>query len=149
MVPGAGTSAVPHHYEYVDEAVEPGSTYLYRLSDISLSGVERFHAPVRVTVPQTWGTPTVLHLEPIHPSPAVGEVTFSLSIPGNVDVRLTIHDISGRVVRTLPTIRRQAGVYATTWDLADNQGRSVSPGVYVVTVRAGEEETTGRIVVVR
>lgn len=147
MIPGAGTSAVPHRYEYVDEAVEPGTTYLYRLSDISLAGIERFHAPVRVTVPHTWGAPSVLHLEPVHPCPAAGEVTLSLSIPRDVEVRLSIHDLAGRVVRTLPAMHSQAGIYSQTWDLADNQGRRVSPGLYVVTVKAGDEEVTGRIVV--
>jgi hypothetical protein len=147
MIPGAGTSAVPHRYEYVDEAVEPGTTYLYRLSDISLSGIERFHAPVRVSVPHTWGAPSILHLEPVHPCPAASEVTLSLSIPRDVEVRLSIHDIAGRVIRTLPAMHSQAGIYSLTWDLADNQGSRVSPGLYVVTVKAGNEEVTGRIVV--
>jgi hypothetical protein len=147
MIPGAGTSAVPHQYGYVDEAVEPGTTYLYKLSDISLSGVERFHAPVSVTVPHTWGAPSVLHLEPVRPCPAVGEVTLSLSLPMDGDVKLSIYDVAGRVVRTVPAMPGQAGIYTTTWDLTDNQGHRVSPGLYVVKVAAGDEEVSGRIVV--
>jgi hypothetical protein len=131
----------------VDETVEPGTTYLYRLSDLSLSGIERFHQPVSVTVPYTWGTPTVLHLEPVRPCPAGDDVTLSLSVPRDVDVKVSIHDIAGHIVRTLPPIKAQAGIRTATWDLADNQGRRVSPGLYIVRIQAGHEQATGRIVV--
>jgi hypothetical protein len=149
MIPGAGTTALQQRYEFTDGDVEPGSTYLYKLSDVSLSGVERFHTPVAVTVPHTWGTPSVLHLEPIRPCPAENEAQLSLSLPDDLEVRCTIYDVSGRTVRTLPTVAGTAGTFHLSWDLTNEAGARVTPGLYVVRVQAGEEKATRSVVVTR
>ena len=149
MIPGAGTTAVPQRYEFTDGEIEPGSTYLYKLSDVSVSGVERFHTPVAVSVPHTWGTPSVLHLEPIRPCPAEDEVHLSLSLPDDYEIRCTIYDVSGRTVRALSPVAGTAGACQVSWDLTNEAGSRVTPGLYVVRVQCGGEEATGRIVVTR
>ncbi len=64
------------------------------------------------------------------------------------DGRLSIHDVSGRVVREFA-----AGSAAEDgqlrWDGRDSEGRPVAPGVYVVRFANGGEIRTGRIVRVR
>jgi len=147
MIPGSGTTAIPQQYEYVDSDVEPGTTYLYKLSDVSVSGIVRFHTPVSVTIPETWGVPTALHLEPIHPCPAKEGVSLTYSLPGGVDVAVSIFDLAGRRMRVLPTVSAEAGIHTTTWDLKDKNGSRVAPGLYLAKVRAGSEEVTGKIIV--
>ena len=149
MIPGAGTTAIPQRYEFVDGSVDPGTTYLYKLSDVSLSGVERFNAPVSVTVPANWGIPSVMHLEPVRPCPAHDEVTLSLSLPEETEVRVSIYDAAGRVVRTLPSFDEQAGTYSLSWDLTNNGGAQVSPGLYFARVQGAGIEITRQIIVVR
>jgi hypothetical protein len=55
LIRGAGTTSVPQSYEYLDEAVEQGRTYWYRLEDVSLTGERTLHGPVQVTVPGVSG----------------------------------------------------------------------------------------------
>ncbi len=149
MIPGAGTTAVPKRYDYADRNVEPDTTCLYRLSDVSLSGVERFHSPISITIPGTWGAPSALHLEPVSPCPASSDVSIPFSLPGNTDAHIRIFDMAGRAVQSLQSAQGEAGTHAVTWDLTDSRGSRVSPGLYIVRLRAGNEEVSGRIVVVR
>jgi hypothetical protein len=149
MIPGAGTTAIPQRYEFIDGTVEPGTTYLYKLSDVSLAGIERFNAPVAVTVPSTWGTPSVLHLEPVRPCPAENEALLSLSLPEGVEARVSIYDVAGRKVRMLPSLNEPAGTYTMVWDLTDDSGAQVSPGLYFVRAQGGGTDLTRRIVVAR
>ncbi|MBN1424338.1 T9SS type A sorting domain-containing protein [Candidatus Fermentibacteria bacterium] len=148
MVPGAGTTAVPQAYEYVDGDIDAGTTYLYTLSDVSLSGIERFHAPVRVSVPRAWGAPTALRLEPAQPCPAAGDVTFRYSLPEDAPASLAIYDVSGRHVRTLRTTA-EAGFHAAVWDLADGANHRVGPGLYIARLSASGGESAVKVVVTR
>ncbi|MCU0612667.1 MAG: hypothetical protein MUE60_12880 [Candidatus Eisenbacteria bacterium] len=147
MIPGAGTTAVPHTYEHVDRDVAAGTTYRYTLSDVSLSGIERFHSPVSVSVPTTWGAPTALHLEPARPCPSAGDVTLRYSVPVSGSISLTVFDVAGREVRRLLPESSNAGFHTLVWDLADNTGARVAPGLYVVRLAAGGRDVAARVVV--
>jgi hypothetical protein len=149
MIPGAGTTAVPQTYEFLDTEVDAGTTYLYTLSDVSLTGIERAHSPVRVSVPTTWGAPTVLHLEPARPCPSAGEVTLRYSMPTAGPASLTVYDVLGRQVRELSTGSADAGFHTSVWDLVDDAGMRAAPGLYVVRLAAGGAETTARVVITR
>ncbi len=47
-IPGAGTSDEPTSYEFIDDTIEPDTTYWYYLESISMSGVkERFTSTFR------------------------------------------------------------------------------------------------------
>lgn len=63
---------------------------------------------------------------------------------------VTIHDARGRLVRTL-RVPASGSDSATeiAWDGRDDAGRAMAPGVYLVTVRRGDEGTTTRVVLVR
>lgn len=148
LVPGAGTTAVPQTYEYLDGNIEAGTTYLYTLCDVSLSGIERFHAPVSVSVPPAWGAPTALRLERASPCPAAGDVTLCYSLPHNGAVSLAIYDVSGHHVRTLATAA-EAGFHAAVWDLTDQAGHRMGPGLYIARLAASGGESTTKVVITR
>lgn len=59
-----------------------------------------------------------------------------LEISGTAGVHLTIRDLSGRRVRSLPTERLGVGRYRRAWDGRDDAGRLVPPGAYSVRVTA-------------
>jgi hypothetical protein len=70
------------------------------------------------------------------PNPARGPVTISYWRAGPGDVRVGVYDLTGRLVRTLFSGAGGTGVDDVWWDGTDADGRHVSPGVYVVQVRA-------------
>lgn len=146
MIQGSGTSAIPHAYEYVDRDVAAGMTYAYVLSDVSLGGVETFHPPVRVSIPGTWGAPSLLRLEPPRPCPAVNEVALRYSVPSDEPYSVRIYDMGGRAIRDL-CAGAGAGFYSISWDLADDDGVKVPSGLYLVRVVSGSRESSAKVIV--
>ena len=61
------------------------------------------------------------------------------------DVRVEVADVTGRRVRSWT---EAAGARSLRWDLRDSSGRRVAPGVYLVSVRSGEEFASRRVLVV-
>ncbi len=82
-----------------------------------------------------------------NPFDAGCRVRFRLARPA--DVVLTVFDVSGRRVRTLARGRFNAGRHTVPWTGLDDAGRSVAPGVYWVTVRAGDHTESASVVRLR
>lgn len=51
LIPGQGSSTSGASYEYVDEQVEAGQTYYYRLEDVELDNSTERHEVIEHTVP--------------------------------------------------------------------------------------------------
>jgi hypothetical protein len=77
-----------------------------------------------------------------HPNPATGQIEFSLNLPGNEEVEISVYDTHGRLVgRPFPRAWLGAGPLAWTW-----HPESLTSGVYFVRVRAGEIQIDRRVV---
>ena len=96
-----------------------------------------------------WQSAPLLELRPASPNPArsITRLDFS-SQPG--DVSLTIHDLSGRNVRTLIKDGRGADGTGAVWDLRDDEGRNVPAGLYLARlVRKDGRASVRRVIVLR
>ena len=83
------------------------------------------------------------------PTPFGPRTTLSFAVPREGRVRLSIHDVEGRLVRTLVDERRPAGEHGVSWDGRNESGRPVASGVYLSRMEAGEVAVTQRIVRLR
>ena len=85
-----------------------------------------------------------------HPNPFNPRTTIVFELTEPIDVALSIHDVSGRLVKTLiESEQRGAGSHALSWDGRNDAGQSVSTGVYQYRLRAADTEKTGRMVLLR
>ena len=75
------------------------------------------------------------------------EISFALSSPASV--QLSIHDVSGRRVRTLLSGDGGEGVHTARWDGRDAQGRQLASGVYFVRLERGGVATSRQVVLTR
>ncbi len=84
--------------------------------------------------------PAATRLRPVVPNPSSGEVQigFDLAEPGEVD--LTIHDVTGRAVVSLPARTWGAGSWEMRWNGKDAGGRPLPAGVYWVRMAIGSRE---------
>jgi glucose dehydrogenase len=70
------------------------------------------------------------------------EITFSL--PKSADARVTIYDLTGRLVRDFGETGMAEGEHELIWDGRDDSGEHVSTGLYLCRVRTPDAtETTG------
>lgn len=81
-----------------------------------------------------------------HPVPARGEVTCTWAATPS-DWRLDIVDTSGRRVRELAAGGASGSAGGARWDLRDDSGRRVAPGVYWARLRAGTAQSRAKVVV--
>jgi len=149
LIPGAGTSAIPHSYRFTDTDVEPGATYGYQLSDVSLDGIERNHTPVWVSIPATWGVPTVFRITALNPNPASEAVSVAYAMPEAGELRYEVFDISGHLIASDTLGEVSAGSGVVTWDLTHSAGRSVADGLYMIRLTCGENSVSSRLIVTR
>lgn len=102
-------------------------------------------------VPLPGETPTWrARLGPITPNPTSGAARVMLTVPtGATSVRLSLFDVTGRLVRRLAVGPLTEGPNTVTWDGADDSGRLVSPGIYFMRYDAGRVSESRKIIVVR
>ena len=79
---------------------------------------------------QPTGPPRMVELRNPAPNPSRGRVSVAYALPRAADVRLQVHDVSGGLVRTLASGRREAGLHIAVWDGYANTGAACPPGKY-------------------
>jgi len=95
------------------------------------------------SVPQGSGPDLQLASAP-NPFEGATTVSFRLAKPGPVE--LDVYGVDGRHIRRLAGGPIPAGTHAFTWDGRGDDGRSASPGVYLVRLHAQEGTWAGRVV---
>lgn len=83
------------------------------------------------------------------PNPAREFCALSFAAGRAAEARVDVLDVLGRRVRVLLEARVEAGPHELAWDLRDEGGRRVAPGVYVVRARVGGDEDVRRVIVRR
>lgn len=76
-------------------------------------------------------------------------VLITLSLPRTGAADLRVHDVQGRLVRTLIAGGLGAGSHAVRWDGRHESGRDAPAGVYFVRLRAGDAESRAKVVMIR
>ena len=92
-------------------------------------------------------SPITAHSHTFQSCLPVASVNYELAQYGTVE--LTVHDVSGRLVRRLESGPRQSGFQTARWDGNDGRGRVVPAGVYFVRFSAGGKVSTGRVTLIR
>ena len=67
-----------------------------------------------------------------YPNPFNPRTTVAFEMPRDAHVTVTVHDLQGRLMRTLHTGDLSAGPHAISWNGDDDDGRPLASGVYLV-----------------
>ncbi len=86
---------------------------------------------------------------PMYPNPFSDQATISYNIPTARHVRLTVHDVRGRLVRTIVDMAQNAGGHEAHWDGRDDRGSAAASGFYYVRFESNGQVRTSPIVLVR
>ena len=102
----------------------------------SAFGFNRLALPVPVQV-QT--RPAAFALASNYPNPFNPATTIKYSLPQAADVKLIVYNVLGQPVRTLIAEHQSAGRYTVEWDATNDNGHSLSTGMYFYRLAAGGE----------
>jgi len=84
-----------------------------------------------------------------HPNPFSNRTTIKYEIPTRSQVSLRVYDIAGRAVTTIVNAQQDAGLHIAGWDGRDKNGMSLPNGIYFYRLHAGENTSTGKMVLMR
>ena len=90
--------------------------------------------------------PNKLVLHQNYPNPFNPRTVIHYDVPETAQVRLVIYDILGRNIRTLVNGVQEPGYKTVTWNGADDGGRPVSAGMYIVTMASGSHRFVRKMV---
>ena len=106
-------------------------------------------APSAVNEDHTAEVPKVFTLHQNAPNPFNPATSIPFSLAEGGTVRLIVHDVLGRKVRTLVDGPRVAGKHTVAWDGRNDSGIPVSSGVYLYRLSSGGVTDTRRMTLVR
>jgi len=129
-----------------------GTTYYFAIKARDDSGnwskISNIVTKVATTTLDVESPLAVLSFSTPRPNPARSGSLFVMQLPATSKVLVEAFDVSGRRVRTLANQDFAPGEYPVRWDLYDEDGRRVSPGMYKVRARLGSTTFTRSVVVI-
>ena len=94
-------------------------------------------------------TPRQFQLYNNYPNPFNPATTISYDLPISAPVKVDVLNILGQHVRTLVDETQSAGHYEVVWDSKDNQGRTVTSGVYIYRITTGDFTNSKKMVLLK
>jgi hypothetical protein len=138
---------------YLDTDYEVNVTVYYRLIAYDDAGNSSEYS-VAIDVTVLWADlgiaiPDEFALHQNYPNPFNPVTTLRYDLPENGLVNIIIYDMLGRQVKTLVNQTHDAGYRSVIWDATNDYGKSVSAGIYLYQIQAGEYMQTKKMVLLK
>lgn len=148
FVTGNGSTAETHNYTYTDNSTTSGRL-TYRIKQVNFDGSYSLSDEITVDMSQ----PSEFALYQNFPNPFNPVTKINYQIPASatnqIDVKLAVYNLIGTEIRTLVSETKQAGSYTVYWDGTDNHGTKVTTGTYFYRLKAGNNISTKRMVLMK
>lgn len=135
-------------YKYWDRNVTAGNDYEYLLEAVDTQGRRETFGPVKGRAPATFPAGKAI-LHPNWPNPTADATSIKFELREGMFITLAVYDTAGRRVRTLWSGPAAAGATEVRWNLTDERGQPVAPGVYIYCLTAPDANLSRRLVVIR
>lgn len=89
--------------------------------------------------------PELIKLAGCYPNPFNASTAIAFSLAGEEHVTLDIYSIADQKVMTLVDERLGAGDHRVVWNGTNDDGRTVASGIYLMRLKAGASEVSGRM----
>ena len=93
--------------------------------------------------------PTEYALFHNYPNPFNSITRLRYYIPEEINVKITIYDIMGKVVKTLINSSQNSGYKSIRWNATDNKGQPVGAGVYLYRIETGQFRQTKKMILLK
>jgi hypothetical protein len=126
---------------YIDAAIDGSIDDTILLNNNVLTDVDEkgsaHHLPYRFELVQNY------------PNPFNPVTTIEYSVQSRTSVTIEIFNVLGQKVRKLVNETRSAGSYRIEWSGTDESGRSVSTGVFLYRLQAGDVVQTKKMLLIK
>ena len=153
LVPSSANASESYYYD--------GSNwqdlYNYNFSDPSWDGTANFcikgltneYIPNSIDSFENINNPESFYLGQNYPNPFNPETVIGYRLSAVSNVEIVIFNSLGQKVKTLVNKKQSSGDYSVIWDGTDNLGSSVSSGVYIYQLRAGNITISKKMMLLR
>ena len=93
--------------------------------------------------------PTGMSLGQNYPNPFNPVTTLTYELSEDALVSMSVHDVSGRLVKNLIHGYQTAGHGTIKWDATNNSGQPISAGVYLYKIQIGDMMQTKKMVLLK
>ena len=139
---------IPENF-YTDEEIDWDIEYFYRVS--AYLGYWTDHSETESIILE-WLNLTDKELVPgtyivsqNYPNPFNPSTTLRYSMSKGELVNIAVYDMSGRLVKDLLNGYQNAGYNSIQWNATNNQGQSVSAGMYICIIKIGSYNTSKKM----
>ena len=161
---GAGNSSEQRRYFFTDPSVFNDITYWYRLTDVSIHGVQTHHPPISATptapdldlieeVAADEEIPRQITLLQNYPNPFNPNTKIRLMISDCDDgfdfLNLSIYDINGKMVKILFDGVFQSPISEFEWDGRNEFGEPMAGGIYVYRLRTNNNTQSRKMLLLK
>ena len=94
-------------------------------------------------------TPTTWALYQNYPNPFNPSTILSYNLHEDAFVTISVFDMYGKVVKTLVNNKKNSGFHSIHWNATNNQGKSVSAGVYFYRIEIGDFRQTKKMILLK
>jgi len=84
-----------------------------------------------------------------YPNPFNPATSIVFNLPENGHVRISVYNLSGRLVRELVNEPRSAGPQQIKWNGQDDRGQDVASGIYTYKIEFGEQVIVKKMTLLR
>jgi hypothetical protein len=134
FIDGKGTTTQSNQYSYNDKLSglnHSGKVY-YRLKQVDFDGTSQFSNEISIDF---IGTPKNYSLSQNYPNPFNPSTTIKYTLPFDSNVKLSIYNIAGEVVKVLINNTQPAGIYDTEFN-SGSVNAGLSSGIYFYSLEA-------------
>ena len=160
VTPNSGTVPVEQsldiNVQFDTYGLTPDSTYTTNILIHNNSADSLVTIPVTMHIgtigvedEETTSIPKVFALSQNYPNPLAPKTTISYTLPKPCKVSLKIYNIKGQKVKTLMNDVLPAGYHSVVWNGKDDNNESVSSGIYLYRITAGDFTDTKKCVILK
>jgi hypothetical protein len=130
FVSGKGTTSETNNYSFTDKVSGSGKIS-YRLKQIDFGGKVSYSKVVEVS----YTGPGAYSLSQNYPNPFNPSTTIKFALPFDSNVKLTVYNVTGQVVKVLSNGMLSAGEHNVVFNFNES-GVKISSGIYFYTLEA-------------
>jgi len=99
--------------------------------------------------PHNLKSPRRFELRQNQPNPFNPQTEISYSLNRASQVKLVVHDISGKRIKTLVNDTQSAGLHTVTWNGTNESGEAAAGGIYIYTLKAAGQVQSHKMLLLK